>query len=118
MRALARGVVSNQRPFDCIVTDPPYGIRESQIARSPIHDLLELIRMDRDNDQRLLRVGGRLVLFVPDPKEQANDKQTDIMTLLPDRTTMERAGLQFEFCAEQPLNDLLSRWLVSFVCVE
>lgn len=116
VRSLARSVLSKQRPFDCIVTDPPYGIRESQIARSPTHDLLEMIQTDRDTHQRLLKVGGRLVLFVPDPRNEAN-AETDIMTLLPDQVAMERVGLELEFCCEQPLNDFLSRWLVCFVCV-
>ena len=108
--------------FDAIITDPPYGIRESTsrlgldddgTARRPIDDLLDMIRVDRDTGTRLLKLGGRLVVFLPHAREEETFE--DIM---PTKEQIVRAGLQCEFAREQPLNDVLSRWLVSFVCIE
>ena len=111
MRRQAREVVGSQ-PFDAIVTDPPYGIRESTgtSEKSPMEELFACIADDRDAGNRLLKKGGRLVAFVP-----VTDQET-IREMLPDSALTERAGLLFEVCREQPLNEKLSRWLVSFVC--
>jgi tRNA G10 N-methylase Trm11 len=111
VRKLARENIGG-RPFDGIVTDPPYGIRESSnySDKSPLEDLFGSIISDRDADSRLLRVGGRLVAFVPVTDEQS------LRHPLPSDELTEQAGLQFEIAKEQPLNEKLSRWLVSYVC--
>lgn len=98
-------------PFDCILTDPPYGIRESLVEQRPIHELLEMIRHDREKGRPLLRKGGRLVVFLPQPEEMA------LTEMLPSQDNIKSAGLQLELCTEQYLSDVLSRWLVSFVCL-
>ncbi len=114
-------------PFDAIVADPPYGIRESANynERSPLEELFTSVASDReraeggtaahDDDRatgagRLLKLGGRLVAFVPVTEGQA------LSDVLPSSDLTERAGLEFEVSREQPLNDKLSRWLVSYVC--
>ena len=69
--------------FDCIITDPPYGIREAasydtmdkqnnnntdnnKKKTTPIQELLSSIEYDRDVvGHRLLRKGGKLVCFLP-----------------------------------------------------
>jgi tRNA G10 N-methylase Trm11 len=111
MRRQARDVVGSQ-PFDVIVADPPYGIRESTgfNENSPMEELFACIANDRDEGKRLLKKGGRLVAFVP-----VTDEET-LREMLPESELTERAGLKFEVCREQPLNEKLSRWLVSFVC--
>ena len=67
--------------FDVIVADPPYGLRE-RLSSNPLRDILDMIAADRDAGNRLLKVGGRLVLFVPLSKNNdINDMlpQTDIL---------------------------------------
>jgi tRNA G10 N-methylase Trm11 len=99
-------------PFDCILTDPPYGIRESLLEKRPIDDLLDMIRDDRDAGRPLLRQDGRLVVYLP----QSNDEP--LWThVLPTAAKMEEAGLRLELTRKQYLSDVLNRWLVSFVCV-
>jgi len=101
--------------FDCIVTDPPYGIREStgDIEIRPIDELLQMIAHDRDHTEiRLLKKGGRLVVFLPQPEEESLEKD-----VLPTSDQLEAAGLRCELMREQPLNDKLSRWLVSYECI-
>lgn len=111
MRRQAREIIGSQ-PFDAIVADPPYGIRESTgfNENSPMEELFACIANDRDAGYRLLKKGGRLVAFVP-----VTDEET-LAEMLPDKELTERAGLVFEVCREQPLNEKLSRWLVSFIC--
>ena len=124
-----RGEVKNKdigdiqsQGFDAIITDPPYGIRESTSSMGvgddgtvirPVEELLDMIRIDRDAGTRLLKVGGRMVVFLPHAHEE--ESFSDIM---PSEEQITRAGLRCEITREQPLNDVLSRWLVSFVCVE
>jgi hypothetical protein len=112
IRQQARAAVGGQ-PFDAIISDPPYGIRESSSynEKSPLEGLFACIKQDHDLQQRLLRVGGRLVAFVP-----VTDEQT-LWQMLPTKETSDLAGLEFEVSREQPLNDKLSRWLVSYICV-
>ncbi|KAG7354264.1 RNA methylase [Nitzschia inconspicua] len=112
VRQQARAAVGNTA-FDAIVADPPYGIRESSNynERSPLEELFASIQHDRDAGQRLLNIGGRLVAFVP-----VTDQQS-LRQMLPSREATEAAGLEFEVSREQPLNEKLSRWLVSFICV-
>jgi len=99
--------------FDAIVADPPYGIRESTgyNEKSPMEELFTAIANDREEGHRLLKPGGRLVTFVPVTDEQSLEE------MLPSQELTEESGLVFEVSREQPLNDKLSRWLVSFVCV-
>lgn len=112
-RAQARDAIGNA-PFDCIVTDPPYGIRESTgFMERPIDELFQMITDDRNAGTPLLRKGGRLVAFLPQQTEL--ESFADIM---PTAEQMQAAGLRNELTREQPLNDILSRWLVSFICVE
>ncbi len=112
LRRQAREAVGSQE-FDAIVADPPYGIRESAgfNENSPLEELFASIINDRDAGTRLLRLGGRLVAFVP-----VTDEET-LPEMLPGNDLTEEAGLIFEVCREQPLNEKLSRWLVSFICV-
>jgi tRNA G10 N-methylase Trm11 len=111
-RAQARTAVGGQS-FDAIISDPPYGIRESSNYndKSPLEELFACIQQDRDLQHRLLRVGGRVVAFVP-----VTDEQT-LWQMLPTKEVSDLAGLEFEVCREQPLNEKLSRWLVSYTCV-
>jgi tRNA G10 N-methylase Trm11 len=97
-------------PFDLIITDPPYGIRESTIRSVPILDLLNAIASDRKAGRRLLKKGGKLVCFVPCQENES------LGSVLPDAQQMNEAGLRFESIREQPLNSKLSRWLVSLIC--
>ena len=62
--------------------------------------------------QRLIKRGGKLVAFVPVTDEQ------DLEEMLPSEDLTEKAGLEFELSREQPLNEKLSRWLVSYICVK
>uniref|UniRef100_A0A7S2YLU9 Ribosomal RNA large subunit methyltransferase K/L-like methyltransferase domain-containing protein n=1 Tax=Entomoneis paludosa TaxID=265537 RepID=A0A7S2YLU9_9STRA len=101
--------------FDCIVTDPPYGIRESTTSdeTNPIQDLLLSIEYDRDVvGKRLLKKGGKLVAFLPCTEEQSFEDDA-----IPSSSELERAGLRISQMREQKLNDVLSRWLVVFDCV-
>jgi tRNA G10 N-methylase Trm11 len=100
--------------FDIIVSDPPYGIRESgnYNEQDPISELCDSIALDREAGKPLLRKGGKLVVFVPCTEEER------IEDCLPTDAKLERAGLEILDMKEQPLNDKLSRWLVSFKCIE
>jgi len=113
IRNEARAAVGNE-PFDAIVTDPSYGIREKTglCLDPPLVDLVKCIAKDRKDGNRLLKLGGRLVAFVPN---QAGD---DISLDMPSEDDLSLAGLEFCQMLEQPLNGLLSRWLVEFKCVE
>jgi Putative RNA methylase family UPF0020 len=101
----------NSGPFDCILTDPPYGIRESLLEKRPIDDLLDMIRDDRNAGRPLLRKHGRLVVYLP---QSDDEPMTDV---LPTAEKMEEAGLRLELARKQYLSDVLNRWLVSFVCL-
>jgi len=113
IRNEARAAVGNE-PFDAIVTDPPYGIREKTgfCLNPPLLDLVKCIAKDRKDGNRLLKLGGRLVAFVPN---QAGD---DISLDMPSDEDLSLAGLEFCQMLEQPLNESLSRWLVEYKCVE
>lgn len=113
VRAHAREAIGNV-PFDSILTDPPYGIRESTgfIDRRPIDELLRMIMDDRDAGTPLLQLGGRLVVFLPQQMQEES-----FADILPTPEQMQAAGLRCELTKRQPLNDILSRWLVSFVCI-
>lgn len=112
IRRTARDAIGS-RPFDAIIADPPYGIRESNKgANQPIHDLLRMIIDDRSKGLPLLRIGGRLVVFIP---HRVNEETTD--EIFPKNEQLRAAGLLCEYYEEQPLNDMLSRWLVSYFCV-
>uniref|UniRef100_A0A7S4JCE7 Uncharacterized protein n=1 Tax=Odontella aurita TaxID=265563 RepID=A0A7S4JCE7_9STRA len=113
VRDTARGSIDGES-FDAIVTDPPYGIRESTTdtaAESPLDQLLTAVIEDRDAGARLLKRGGRLVAFVPLVDGEDLEKN------LPTKERMEEAGLVLTETKEQELNDCLSRWLVAFDCV-
>jgi tRNA G10 N-methylase Trm11 len=111
IRKEAKAAIGNG-PFDAIIADPPYGIRESLSYndKSPLEELFTSIATDRKNEDRLLREGGRLVAFVAVTDEETLDE------MLPDQDLTAAAGLEFEVSREQTLNDKLSRWLVSYVC--
>lgn len=113
LRRQAKEAIGSSQEFDAIVTDPPYGIRESAgfNENSPLEELFASIIHDREAGNRLLKKGGRLVAFVP-----VTDEET-LPEVLPASDLTEQAGLVFEVCREQPLNEKLSRWLVSFICV-
>jgi tRNA G10 N-methylase Trm11 len=99
--------------FDHIVTDPPYGIRESMSYNSltPIRELLRSISNDRSLGKRLLKLGGKLVCFIPCSVDEVLEE------VLPTAKELDEAGLVLLDMREQPLNDKLSRWLVSFECI-
>lgn len=113
LRRQAREAIVGSLEFDAIIADPPYGIRESKAFNdnSPLEELFAAIIFDRENGHRLLRKGGRLVAFVP-----VTDEET-FQDVLPNQKLTEEAGLLFEVCREQPLNEKLSRWLASFICI-
>jgi len=104
--------------FDAIVTDPPYGIREAMSSEeeseedSPLTQLFYAMGQDRSNGTSLLKLGGRLVAFIPVREGESLEE------CLPDSNARKEAGLVMEGEGkEQVLSDILSRWLVSFVCV-
>ena len=111
IRNRAREAIGKQA-FDTIIADPPYGIRESigYNEKSPLEELFASIASDRESGNRLLKKGGRLVAFVPVTDEETLEGR------LPDDESTRNAGLSLELSQEQPLNDKLSRWLVSFIC--
>lgn len=111
IRQKAREAIGND-PFDMIITDPPYGIRESKNynAEPPLVELFQSIATDRDAGKPLVKIGGRLVAYVPCSDEE------EIIECLPSEKQMLEAGLRLEDMREQPLNDKLSRWLVSYSC--
>ena len=106
--------------FDVIVTDPPYGIREAMSSSHdveinntpPLTQLFQVMGHDRAVGKPLLKVGGRLAAFVPVRKGET------LVECLPPVDVQKDAGLVMEGEGkEQVLNDLLSRWLVSFVSI-
>lgn len=109
----ARSYIGGE-PFDLIITDPPYGIRESSnhIDQDPLSELCDSIARDRSEGKPLLKKGGKLVAFVPCTDEER------IEECLPSRSKLANAGLELLDKIEQPLNDKLSRWLVSFQCTQ
>ena len=111
IRKEARKAIGNE-PFDLIITDPPYGIRESKSynAEPPLVELFRSIVVDREAGTPLLKGGGRLVAFVPCQEDE------EINECLPTEDQTLEAGLKLEDMREQPLNDKLSRWLVSYFC--
>jgi tRNA G10 N-methylase Trm11 len=115
VRETAKAAV-NGEPFDVIIADPPYGIRESVSynEHSPLEELFASIAIDSNvtDRKRLIKRGGRLVAFVPVTDEQ------ELEEMLPSQDLIEKAGLKFEVSREQPLNDKLSRWLVCYVCIK
>jgi tRNA G10 N-methylase Trm11 len=112
IRNQARAAIGHA-PFNTIVADPPYGIRETigHNEMSPMDEMFTYIAQDREAGTRLLKKGGRLVVFVPVTDEEL------LTELLPSSELSQQAGLKFEVSKEQVLNEKLSRWLVSFVCV-
>mmetsp|Transcript_1780 Transcript_1780/g.4208 ORF Transcript_1780/g.4208 Transcript_1780/m.4208 type:complete len:534 (-) Transcript_1780:1640-3241(-) len=113
IRDKARKAVGDE-PFDAIVTDPPYGIREKagDDAEPPLIQLFTVIADDREAGNPLLRVGGRLAAFVPVAPGQ------DLHSSLPDGELMKRAGMELTDMRDQPLNEKLTRWLVAFTCTQ
>lgn len=111
IRKEAKKVIGS-RPFDAIIADPPYGIRESlsYSDQSPLEELFTSIANDRKSGDRLLSTGGRLVAFVAVSDEES------LTGMLPNAELTNEAGLEFEVSREQPLNEKLSRWLVSYIC--
>ena len=110
----------DNNPFDVIIADPPYGIRESvsSIGNSPLEELFMAVASDQSDDKdltscnkRLLKLGGRLVAFVP-----VTDEQT-LTEMLPSDEMTKEAGLELELWKEQIMNQKLSRWLVSYISI-
>jgi len=112
IRDLAREKI-NGNSFDLIITDPPYGIRESTNYNDeePLTELLQSIGKDREAGKPLLKKGGRLVAFVPCVEQPIEE-------CLPTKEVINYAGLKLLDKREQPLNEKLSRWLVSFSCTK
>lgn len=113
VRDRARAAVGGE-PFDLIITDPPYGVREriDSNAPTPMQEMFLAIAEDRARGYSLLRKGGRLVSFVPCHPE------TNLADVLPNKDETEAAGMQFLLSREQPLNSKLSRHLVAYKCIE
>ena len=82
----------------------------------PLTQLFYAMGDDRRNAETspLLKVGGRLVAFIP-----VRTKEECLEDCLPELQAREDAGLVMEFEGkEQVLSDVLSRYLVSFICVK
>lgn len=78
----------------------------------PLTKLVQVMGSDRALGKPLLKVGGRMTAFIPVRKGES------LTECLPPAEILESAGLVMEGDAkEQVLNDVLSRWLVSFICV-
>lgn len=136
IRQQARLAIGN-KPFDIIISDPPYGIREAMSSSlstlssssdlpsidilpppppTPLTQLFYAMGDDRRNTETspLLKVGGRLVAFIP-----VRTKEESLENCLPELKASEDAGLVMEFEGKaQVLNEVLSRYLVSFICVQ
>jgi tRNA G10 N-methylase Trm11 len=112
IRDRARAAVGDE-PFDHIITDPPYGVREALEAGAPssLEEMFQAIKEDRERGKPLLRKGGKLVCFVPLRPEQ------NLVDELPSQEQADEAGMKFLLSREQPLNSKLSRWLVSYECI-
>jgi tRNA G10 N-methylase Trm11 len=112
LRDKARKAIGDES-FDLIITDPPYGIRESKGYNElpPLVELFSSLADDREAGKPLLKVGGRLVAFVPCHEDE------ELMDCLPTETMTLLAGLSLDVMREQPLNDKLSRWLVAYSCI-
>jgi hypothetical protein len=78
---------------------------------TPIQELLHSISIDRSLGKRLLKLGGKLVCFIPCSEDEVLEE------VLPTAEELNEAGLVLLDRREQPLNDKLSRWLVSFECI-
>ena len=112
MRHNARAAIGGNA-FDVICTDPPYGVRESLgINVNPLNQLFLSIQEDRIQGSRLIKVGGRVVAFVPVTTEETLEE------CLPSQEQTQLAGLELEVVREQVLNDRLSRWLVAYRCIQ
>jgi tRNA G10 N-methylase Trm11 len=125
VRQDARNAIGGE-PFDCIVTDPPYGIREavqssttveSELNISPLIQLVTWIAQDRKHGKPLLKKGGRLVAFVPVLGDCTEEEMRDSVHM-PHSQLLQQAGLNLCLVKEQSLNDVLSRWLVAYECIE
>jgi tRNA G10 N-methylase Trm11 len=109
----AREAIGN-RAFDVIITDPPYGRREAMSGvgvgndKSALNELIDAIGHDRCRGKSLLRPGGRLVAFLPCPKD------SNVLDLLPSQERLSYAGLKLLEKREQKLNDS-SRRMVSLL---
>eukprot|EP00554_Chaetoceros_debilis_P007972 CAMPEP_0194080230 /NCGR_PEP_ID=MMETSP0149-20130528/6286_1 /TAXON_ID=122233 /ORGANISM="Chaetoceros debilis, Strain MM31A-1" /LENGTH=506 /DNA_ID=CAMNT_0038761901 /DNA_START=290 /DNA_END=1810 /DNA_ORIENTATION=+ len=108
--------------FDIILSDPPYGRRESKSksqeddsAPIPLVQLVQCIAVDLGNDKRLLTKGGRLVAFVPTNPTNIGEHLEDG---LPNKDQLDAAGLELVSITEQPLSETLSRWLAVYNCVK
>ena len=108
-RDIARRAVDGQ-PFDVILADPPYGLREkaSKNSEPPLVELVESIRQDYADGKPLLRAGGKLVVFVP------TSEHDNLNHNLPSISLLDSAKLRLLSMTEQPLSDTLSRWLVVY----
>mmetsp|Transcript_2890 Transcript_2890/g.6471 ORF Transcript_2890/g.6471 Transcript_2890/m.6471 type:complete len:113 (+) Transcript_2890:580-918(+) len=79
---------------------------------SPLTKLFHAMGRDREMNVPLLKVGGRLAAFVPVREGEC------LEDCLPNVEARRMAGLVMEGEGkEQVLSDILSRWLVCFVCV-
>lgn len=99
--------------FDIIITDPPYERRETYTSgdvsesNSALNDLIDVMAHDRKHGNPLLKPGGKLVVFLPCPKD------ANVQDLLPSNERLALAGLKLVQKGEQRLNDA-SRWILSF----
>jgi len=111
VRDRARAAVGGTA-FDAIITDPPYGVRErtGPDIDPPLFQFIAAMTSDRNEGKPLLKKGGRFVTFVPHTPGE------EVMSVLPSKEKLERAGLELIDAVEQPLNDVLCRWLVTFEC--
>eukprot|EP00978_Attheya_sp_CCMP212_P025840 scaffold83967_cov58-Attheya_sp.AAC.2 len=109
IRTEARAAVGGVA-FDVIIADPPYGIRERMDAQEPppLVKLVSIIARDYETGTPLLAKNGRLVAFVP------NQLGEDLSLSMPTPRQLEDAGLKMTALREQPLSDVLSRWLVAY----
>ncbi|KAL7489642.1 hypothetical protein ACHAW6_015313 [Cyclotella cf. meneghiniana] len=116
VRDESRNLIGNTG-FDIILTDPPYGIRETLASdgsfdgKSALSNLIKAIGHDLSAGKPLLKPGGRVVAFQPCRQGQ------NIRQLLPSPLALEQAGLRLEDMREQKLNSGLSRWVVSFLSI-
>jgi len=108
VRHKARAAIGHE-PFDAILADPPYGIREKPSSKPPLVQLVECMAEDRQNNTPLLKTGGRLVCFVPLAVTE------ELVFYIPNEELLKSAGLKLSGMKEQPLNEILSRWLLVYV---
>lgn len=104
---------SRSEQFDVVLSDPPFGIRERSLGDDTQHPLVTLLAIAN----KRLRVGGRLVFWMP---SEALDSDDEVAHRLGEYSVQAGSvsALRLIRATRQQLSSKLSRWLCSFEKVE